>query len=216
MIRGSERQGRKRARRAFIGILLCGAALIAVPQTRGWVLALSLNGIQSFNRRFLGISVKPATAGARMSFQQGGSIDQPALHQNITTAIQNQVIAPLAAAVPELTDVYIVRQADGGLSITATGTLPSYVGNQRAAEGIAERFLLAAYRREPYRVDFAQLELAVNGRYVLAAGLGNLAARTLTVPVSGASARMPLSALTAYQRDTGMISEQGFAQYSAP
>ncbi|KUO96999.1 hypothetical protein ATW55_07170 [Ferroacidibacillus organovorans] len=201
----------------LMGILVCGVTLAALPQTREWVLYQSLNTFQGLSGKLLGASAKPTVKiSARMPFQQGGSIDLPALHQNITTAIQNRVIAPLIAAVPELTDVYIVRQVDGGLSITATGALPSYAASERAAEGIAARFLLAAYRREPYRIDFAQVDLESNGRYVLAAGLGDLAAHALTVPVSGGSAGMPLAALTAFQRDTGPISRQGFAQYSAP
>lgn len=137
--------------------------------------------------------------------------------QTVSDAETQKIATDLKAAVPGLSEIYVQRLTDGGVSIVATSSLRGLPHTYLTASDDATRYLLAAYRIPGIKVDFASVYIEEQGRYVMAVGLGDQAAKTLTLsafaPDQGEQLTHDLASIDRY---TNAMSQQAFAEYQQP
>ncbi len=139
----------------------------------------------------------------------------------VTTITQEQqkiITQTVATFAPQVDELYISPNHDGGVSINATATLSDYKLSYVLASDVADRFLYGVYRDLPFiHVDFAGLYIRYEGRYVMAVGLGRQAMQNLSVRVFAPDRGIAvIKAIQGMNDTSSALIDQAYAQYQAP
>ncbi len=214
------RRGRLVGRRT--GFVRAGA----VRASSVWAVALAALGLaalvdaQVLSR--VGVRTTAATPGGAGSKSGGasGAADRAAFSgRAVPAATERVIVGALASAAPQVDELYIQRMKDGGLALFATANLRGYRPTYAVAASVAAQYLTAAFRDlHPYAmIDFANIYIASDGRYILAAGLGRAAAAGLASQALASDEGPMLAADLAHvNRFSGPFVNQAYAQYQAP
>ncbi len=147
------------------------------------------------------------------------AVNQTFSERAVSNITERAIVDTLTAAAPQVDELYIQRQRDGGLALFATASLRGYGATYAVAAGIAAQYLVAAFRQlHPYaKVDFADIYIESDGHYIFAAGLGHTAMDKLATQVFASDQGALLTAdLARLDHYTGPLVDQAYAQYKAP
>lgn len=133
----------------------------------------------------------------------------------ITTNQQKLMTQTIATFAPQVDELYISSNPDGGISINATATLSGYKLSYALAADIADRYLYGIYHEFPFaKVDFAGLYVRYEGRYVMAIGLGRRAEQNLSVRVFSPDRGIAVfKAVEDMNNSTSALIDQAYAEY---
>lgn len=137
----------------------------------------------------------------------------------VSASTERVIVATLASSAPPVNEVYIQRMRDGGLALFATADLHGYRPTYAVAASVAAQYLAAAFRDlRPYAmIDFANIYIASDGHYILAAGLGRaVAAKMASRALASDEGSMLAADLAHVNRFSGPFVNQAYAQYHAP
>jgi len=182
----------------------------------GWLQARLYALIGSSILALIALSVWLSPSSSVQTVEKVGLVRSTSTLSMVSRSVQEQIVKVLEISVPELREVYVQPQRDGGYDLIATASVDGMTSGRQVAADISSRFLTAAYNQVTgIKVDFAALYTMAAGRYTMAAGLGRQEAQQIAIsayaPDQGSALVQALAHIDRYQ--TAEVN-QAFAQYN--